>query len=409
MNLRLSKIENFAEYLDALKSIKDYLVVFAVRDTMVTTPTKSNIGVEAYKKLQELGIKNLREDNIRLQFWCGYVCILLKGQCIYEKIAVRSESVSCEFSFGEYRISILSSPYKSKNIASVRINDEEYSVNKRGFNIVAIDTDKKHVVDSVNFDTWDVNQTCHRDRTDFGDKDNSLMMSEVSGNGNHSERLVSLSDVLTRLKEVETQLEALTLKMDLADQDRREDISRIIRESQKRNPWQERPNTDIQKQLFEEAGRETAEYVRDHMMKCPVFRTPAELRENAIIQAALKGLHLEFGVFSGDTINQVADLKKNQIFYGFDSFEGLPETWRTGFNAHTFARKTLPDVRSNVQLIKGWFDKTLPEFCKTHDGICAYLHVDCDLYSSTKTVFKELCRLPAKTATCAIFGGHPVT
>ena len=68
------------------------------------------------------------------------------------------------------------------------------------------------------------------------------------------------------------------------------------------------------------------------------------------------------GVFSGKTINHIAKKIKYNI-YGFDSFEGLPEFWREGFEKGTFnLEKKLPIVEPNVKLIKGWFDKTLQNF-----------------------------------------------
>jgi hypothetical protein len=39
------------------------------------------------------------------------------------------------------------------------------------------------------------------------------------------------------------------------------------------------------------------------------------------------GLILEFGVFSGNSINIIADKFPLRTIYGFDSFEGLPEEW----------------------------------------------------------------------------------
>lgn len=40
--------------------------------------------------------------------------------------------------------------------------------------------------------------------------------------------------------------------------------------------------------------------------------------------------------------------------------------------------------------MKGWFDETLPKFAAEVEGPAAFLHVDCDLYSSTRTVFEAL-------------------
>ena len=104
---------------------------------------------------------------------------------------------------------------------------------------------------------------------------------------------------------------------------------------------------------------------------------------------------MEFGVYKGETINIISEAKPDKIIYGFDSFEGLPEDWRYQWNFN-FSKGSfglngkMPRVNSNVRLVKGWFNETLPEFVKAHREPCAFIHVDCDLYSSTKTIFDNL-------------------
>lgn len=100
------------------------------------------------------------------------------------------------------------------------------------------------------------------------------------------------------------------------------------------------------------------------------------------------GLYCEFGVYKGETINFIAS-KIPHTVHGFDSFEGLPEDWRAGFEAGAFATP-LPEVRANVKLHKGWFDKSVPVWAKEHQGPLAFAHLDADLYSSTKTVLDIL-------------------
>mgnify|MGYP003642052899 FL=1 len=101
-------------------------------------------------------------------------------------------------------------------------------------------------------------------------------------------------------------------------------------------------------------------------------------------------LWLEFGVFSGGTINYISKFTKDKV-YGFDSFEGLPEKWRNGFEKGCFNKNgNLPDVNSNVELIKGWFSETLPDFIKKHNKKVSFIHMDADLYSSTKCIFDNL-------------------
>ena len=101
-------------------------------------------------------------------------------------------------------------------------------------------------------------------------------------------------------------------------------------------------------------------------------------------------LWLEFGVYSGKTINYVSQFTNDKV-YGFDSFEGLPEKWRDGFDKGRFNKNgKLPKVNNNVELIKGWFNETLPNFIKKHNKKVSFIHMDADLYSSTKFIFDIL-------------------
>ena len=154
------------------------------------------------------------------------------------------------------------------------------------------------------------------------------------------------------------------------------------------NDWT--PNQNLRKQLFFKAGQETADYIEKFMICVPTFPHPEDILNFVLSQISKKGLILEFGVYSGNTINQIAKKISDTIIYGFDSFEGLPENWRSGFYKGTFKRKELPPVEPNVELIVGWFDDTLKDFVKVHKQYCSFLHIDCDLYSSTKTIFEEL-------------------
>ena len=98
---------------------------------------------------------------------------------------------------------------------------------------------------------------------------------------------------------------------------------------------------------------------------------------------------LEFGVFNGMTINIIS--KHCDKVYGFDSFEGLPEDWNGVCKKEHFEVKGLPKVDKNTTLIKGWFNKTLDSFLTENpDIIIDMIHIDCDLYSSTKDVFDIL-------------------
>src|SRR5258705_3316710 len=78
--------------------------------------------------------------------------------------------------------------------------------------------------------------------------------------------------------------------------------------------------------------------------------------------------YLEFGVFRGDSIRHWVKLntQTNSRFYGFDSFEGLPERWRNGQDkGHFDVGGNIPKIDDpRVHFIKGWFNHTLPSFVR---------------------------------------------
>ena len=99
---------------------------------------------------------------------------------------------------------------------------------------------------------------------------------------------------------------------------------------------------------------------------------------------------LEFGVFTGNSINYISNFTTDTV-YGFDSFEGLPEDWRPEYKQGAFnVNGIMPDVNYNVKLIKGLFNETLPVFIADNPKKISFVHVDCDLYSSTKCIFDNI-------------------
>jgi len=125
----------------------------------------------------------------------------------------------------------------------------------------------------------------------------------------------------------------------------------------------------------------------------PIYYNKEKHLRNAFEKAKLDGYVIEFGVYVGNTIKRIAKFTTQKI-YGFDSFEGLPESWAWSRshikNKGFFSVSRLPIVPGHVKLIKGWFKDTIPNWKKEHTGSIKYLHIDSDLYSSAKTILKEL-------------------
>ncbi len=113
--------------------------------------------------------------------------------------------------------------------------------------------------------------------------------------------------------------------------------------------------------------------------------------ELALGAAANEGLVLEFGVRFSTSIRTIAALVEQKI-HGFDSFEGLPEAWHGEAKGAYSTGGELPSVPDNVMLHDGWFEETLPGFIAEHPAPIRFMNIDCDIYSSTRTVLNLLAK-----------------
>ena len=133
---------------------------------------------------------------------------------------------------------------------------------------------------------------------------------------------------------------------------------------------------------FQRARSSSLDYVETHMPRAMFFSSREPLWAFAIRDIGPNGLAAEFGVWEGNSIKYFA--KHFQIVYGFDSFRGLHEDWvlhdlpKGNFDL----KGVLPSVPSNVRLVPGWFDETVPPFLQEHRENFSFVHVDCDTYET---------------------------
>tara|TARA_R110000824_G_scaffold85062_10_gene211670 strand:- start:1428 stop:2210 length:783 start_codon:yes stop_codon:yes gene_type:complete len=105
------------------------------------------------------------------------------------------------------------------------------------------------------------------------------------------------------------------------------------------------------------------------------------------------GLWLEFGVKFGKSAKILTNIKKEEFshvqkpLYGFDSFVGFPEKTEWGRKGALTTEGVIPDIEG-AEFYEGWFEDTIPVFNRKHSETLALLHIDCDIYSSTATVFE---------------------
>ena len=116
-----------------------------------------------------------------------------------------------------------------------------------------------------------------------------------------------------------------------------------------------------------------------------------------IHSSGVPGAVVEFGVFEGrwlgHLIKHADSIGMHREYFGFDSFEGLPEPgpadeglgWTKGLYSaglDLVASRLDCANRPNVHLIKGWFCDSLPTKEAQAIGNIAYARVDGDLYES---------------------------
>lgn len=102
----------------------------------------------------------------------------------------------------------------------------------------------------------------------------------------------------------------------------------------------------------------------------------------------LPGVMVEAGVYRGGSLDILAKFNPDNQFYGFDSFEGLPETsehdlhnaGEFGGIDHVALAGYFRFVRHNVRTVKGWIPKSFKLFNK-HQNF-AFVHIDLDLFQS---------------------------
>lgn len=118
----------------------------------------------------------------------------------------------------------------------------------------------------------------------------------------------------------------------------------------------------------------------------------------ALQKAEDDGLWLEFGAASGASTRLLA---RYHHTHSFDSFFGLPERWRDVVNNRGIynqrslgkgafdraGRPPFPDgPGTNITWHVGLYNHTVHPFVRNYRQPVFLVHVDCDLYSSTKFV-----------------------
>ncbi len=161
--------------------------------------------------------------------------------------------------------------------------------------------------------------------------------------------------------------------------------------------------SDSSRKVFHELERlsyqDSADFIYRNISGALLFTNLNEFWGFAFKQINHSGMILEFGVYSGTSINyfseRLSEQKDGRLIYGFDSFKGLSEPWGgTALNRGYFNKNgEFPKVNSNVELIIGWISDTLPVFVESKnltENKISFMHLDVDTYTPTKFILETV-------------------
>lgn len=193
-------------------------------------------------------------------------------------------------------------------------------------------------------------------------------------------------------RQLREEVRQLREDMTVAQQEETRVLSDLVREEIQRirhliEDVEHRDRRDVMVAKERATTLEAAMFVVSDMRGATPLPSPHDTLRHSLSLAPQGGMALEFGVWTGGTLRLITEARDGHEVYGFDTFSGLPQEWIPGFPAGAFALDGLPDV-PGAELVKGLFSDTLPGFLDDHPGPVDFLHVDCDLYSSTRTVLQ---------------------
>lgn len=149
-------------------------------------------------------------------------------------------------------------------------------------------------------------------------------------------------------------------------------------------------------------------YASKTMIGRPQFIQNLELVDEVF---DVSGAVIECGTWRGGMLAAIAEKRPDSLVVAFDSFEGLPPAkpidgpaaiaWQADKDSPIYFdnctaseyefRTTMSDTGLNYDVVKGWFEETVPKFVAERPDLkVAILRLDGDWYDSTKVCLDNL-------------------
>ena len=133
-------LEKFVEYV---KNKDDLVILISAKDEASYALNEKTIGI-----MQSLGL----EFDLKNRYRYSYLAVIDENEVVFEKLA--NKKLYYTEKIDNKVLSMTSAGYENGCISSVEISGLEYSLNRRGLNIVVYDKNKDIVIDSIAVDTF---------------------------------------------------------------------------------------------------------------------------------------------------------------------------------------------------------------------------------------------------------------
>ncbi len=160
------------------------------------------------------------------------------------------------------------------------------------------------------------------------------------------------------------------------------------------------PGTGLAYQYYKEDEiRDCYHHFKKYFHNAVFLHSGKSMRKYAISEAISNHqpgyFYMEFGVYTGNSLNQFSEMLEDIKIYGFDSFEGLKEDMVGGCPDNPRGRfdrnKQPPRLNNNCVPVVGWIQDTLPRFIsETPDLKINFVHIDTDTYPTTKFLLQKI-------------------
>ncbi len=135
---------NMADYIEEIKSYGKCMAIFAVKDIQGYSLTQEDVDA-----LQGLGFE--QADILLNHEYHSFIGIWSNGEVVYQSVG-GDEAITYGDFLNNHYVYVKSATLNTGNAGDIYIDDVQYSVSGRAFNIVTINNEDFKLIDSVSYD-----------------------------------------------------------------------------------------------------------------------------------------------------------------------------------------------------------------------------------------------------------------